>query len=222
LAPWIDMENAQTLPEAPEQPLFSARCLRVGQAGQYLAVPGTSQLAAFPDRIEIDGLAISYRYLLGLEPHAFLGAYSNVIEIVYATADGARAERCFSFRSLTPGKAKQQLDDLVFQVMAARAKLAGGAVRPGGETPPARPAIEALPQSTQGASRCRRLADVGQWSPCTPRGSRSHPAARSAPPTRERSPPCGCPAAWRASYRWARWPSGWCRCAPRTAAWGGR
>jgi hypothetical protein len=50
----------------------------------------TSRLAVFSDRIEIDGLAIPYLYLLGMQAHNYLGAYPNVVEVVYATADGAR------------------------------------------------------------------------------------------------------------------------------------
>jgi hypothetical protein len=155
------MEDSKAVVAAPEEPFFSAKLVRIGQGGQYLATTGSSQLAAFSDRIEIDGTAVSYFYLLGIQSYRYLGAYSHVLEVVYATADGARAERFFSLRSLIPDKAEQQLEELVSRVLAAKADFARGAARLVGESGPIEPAIKALSQIAPAAIRCRRLADIG-------------------------------------------------------------
>jgi hypothetical protein len=155
------MNEALTVEAAKEKPLFSARCVQVGQGGQYLGFGGTSRLAVFSDRLEIDGLAIYYPYLLSIQANSHLGSYSHVVELVYATADGTREERCFSFRSFVLDKAQRQLDELLHQVTAARAKSAGGAARLVGENPRGEQAVQAPASFAPAASRCRRLADVG-------------------------------------------------------------
>jgi hypothetical protein len=155
------MNGANSVEGAAQAPLFSAKCARAGQAGRYLAIGGTSRLAVFSDRLEIDGQAIYFPYLISVQARDRLGAYSHVAEVVYSTADGTRAERCFSFQSLVPDKARRQLDELVGQVMTARTSSARATLaKPTGDRQ-ALPASETETASAAVPTRCKRLADVG-------------------------------------------------------------
>ena len=147
-------------PQEAQQPLFSARCVRAGQRGRYLAFGGTSRLAVFSDRIEIDGVAIHYPYLLRLEAMPRLGEYPNVLEIAYAAAGGTPVERWFSFQSFVPGRAKRQLDEMCFQIRRARSEFDGGAATPTDQANPRAQTAQATVVAPA-ARRSARLADVG-------------------------------------------------------------
>src|ERR1700719_1027335 len=142
---------AMSAHQGSEQPLFSAKCLRTGPGGRYLAAGATSRLAVFSDRLEIDDLAIYYPYLLDLHASTALGDSWNVLEVVYAPADAARVERCFSFPSYITSKGARTFQEMWSQIMTARAKFAHGTATAAGNSraekvPGFPPPVRAVPR----------------------------------------------------------------------------
>jgi hypothetical protein len=89
------------------KPLFSKKLLRTAADGTYASFSGSKRVAFWPDRVQLDGVAIHYAYITKL------AAYGNVLHVGYRTSDGSIVEEYFRYDKLFKRRAASELSRAV-------------------------------------------------------------------------------------------------------------
>lgn len=129
----------------PERPFFSASLLVTAPDGTYGGLRKSQHVAAYEDRLEINGVRIGYAYL------AALRAFGNVLHVAYVASDGRRVEQYFRYNTFLAKTGATELAEMVQRVAAAKTALDRAAAWKS-EAPPVKKPLQAemLPPADNG------------------------------------------------------------------------
>lgn len=121
-----------------DKPFFGASLIATAPDGTYGGIRKSAFVAAFEDRLEINGVKIYYPYVLEVV------VYGNILHVAYGASDGKRVEQFFRYNTFLAKTGARKLAEMAARVANARQKFAAAsAFRPADAVVQTKPAVRA-------------------------------------------------------------------------------
>lgn len=121
-----------------DKPFFGASLIATAPDGTYGGIRKSAFVAAFEDRLEINGVKIYYPYVLDVV------VYGNVLHVAYGASDGKRVENFFRYNTFLAKTGARKLAEMADRVASARKRFAAASAwRPADAVAQTKPAVRA-------------------------------------------------------------------------------